>query len=91
MGKFVLGFVLGLVVTVVPAVVIALVILSAFRGPTKFGAPVVCGAEVLLFALLIYLAWRGRHDPLFHGMLVGGAVAFLLCSACWGFMGGLQF
>jgi hypothetical protein len=85
--SFVVGFFLGFVVTVVPAVLLALFIGYTFQGPGKPGVPLVCGTEVLLFALLIYLAWRGRHGPLFRGMLVGGAVAFLLCSACMGYMG----
>jgi hypothetical protein len=32
---------------------------------------------------MAWLAWRTRRRGLLQGVLVGGAIVFLLCAACW--------
>ena len=78
---FVLGVVLGLGGTLVPAFLIAM---TLGMGASKQAPVLTCVIELAGFLLMLWLAFRSKRQGLTQGVIVGGAVAFLLCAACWG-------
>ena len=77
------GAVLGLVAAILPAIFLGL-LFGQEGGP---GPWIACLAEIAGFAILVLLARRLRWVGFPQGLLVGGALAFLLGAACWGYVG----
>ena len=47
----------------------------------------ICILEATGFVVLLIAAIKTKRRGLVQGVLTGGAVAFLLCAACWGTVG----
>ena len=82
-GLFVVGILVGLVGALVPAASIAAV-MGIWGGGGKIRSVVVCVCELAGFGVMLLVALRSGRHGLAQGVIVGGALAFLLCAACWG-------
>jgi len=76
---FAFGVLLGFFGTIIVGGLAGLLVISAGMRPL-----LVCLIELGGFAGMILIAIRLDRKGFAQGIVVGGALAFLLCAICWG-------
>jgi undecaprenyl pyrophosphate phosphatase UppP len=81
---FYLGILYGLLLATVPAVILGVALASL--GARIRHMSLVCWTEFVIIGIVVVLVVRrGRSKTgQGQGIVVGVAIAFLLCAACWG-------
>ena len=80
LGRYLAGIALGFVLTLVAGFFLFLFVAKAGTQ----GLTLVWAAEVATFLALLWVAFRGKRKVLMQGMVVGSALALLLCATCAG-------